>query len=328
MTELTDRHHRNMTYLRLSVTDRCNLRCAYCVPRTPFTMLSHNDILKYEEMLRIVRAGVHLGIRKVRVTGGEPLVRKGICGFLKQLHEIEGLKDISITTNGVLLREHLDGLKSAGIQRLNISLDTMERDCFQALTKRDYFDKVWQGIHLALDKGFDPIKINVVVMRGVNDHELSDFAELSIQYPFHIRFIEYMPIGNSAVDVNMQMLTPEIRQRIQPLGELIAVARHENDGPAFRYRFENARGEIGFISPISRHFCSQCNRLRLTANGMIRTCLLSNHQIDIKTPLRNGCSDETLYQILLESVKHKKQDHGIGVSEKGDISTRMSAIGG
>ena len=325
---LVDKYNRNLSYLRISITDRCNLRCRYCAPLTPLTMLSHGEVLNYEEILRVVKVGVGHGISKIRVTGGEPLVRRGVYDFLAKLSRIDGVRDISLTTNGVLLKGNIDKIRSAGVRRINISLDSLDRENFKRITGKDHFQKVWDGILLALDRGFDPIKINVVALRGLNDHELLNFAELSIKYPLHIRFIEYMPIGKTCVDASQQLLTPETRERISVFGELIPVESGENDGPAFRYRFKNAKGEIGFISPISRHFCSKCNRLRLTANGRLRSCLLSDDFVDLMPHLRNGCSDETISELYLETIKHKRERHSISFSPDEKVFTQMSSIGG
>lgn len=327
MNRLIDRYNRKLNYLRISITDRCNLRCQYCVPLTPSTMLTHDDILRYEEIVRIVKIGVDLGISKVRVTGGEPLVRLGVYDFLSTLTAIEGLKDVSLTTNGVLLKDNIDKLKATGIKRINISLDSLQRENFREITGRDAFQKVWDGLEAAISAGFDPIKINVVVLPDKNDQELLDFAELSIRYPFHVRFIEYMPIGQPHFKTTRKLLTPDIKETIGTLGELIPVAKGESDGPAARYKFKNARGEIGFISPISHHFCAQCSRLRLTANGMLRSCLLSDRQVDVRSDLRNGCSDERISEILLDAIRHKQEKHHID-SGAAKIETQMSAIGG
>ncbi|MCG8333979.1 MAG: GTP 3',8-cyclase MoaA [Proteobacteria bacterium] len=328
MKQLTDNYKRKLKYLRVSVTDRCNLRCNYCNPLTPQTMLTHDDILQYEEILRIIKAGVGFGINKIRVTGGEPLVRKGLCGFIAELNKISELKDVSLTTNGVLLKDYIDELIDAGIKRINISLDSINKENFAKITGRDYFEKVWEGVELALKKGIEPLKINVVAMRGVNSHEFLDFARLTFDYPLQIRFIEYMPIGDARMQSRQQILTPETKEILQELGELIPVKNQANDGPAFRYRFSNAKGEIGFISPISRHFCSDCNRLRLTANGKIRSCLLSDHQFDIKTPLRNGMTDDEIRNLFKIALNNKAGVHCIGSSEDYKVNTNMSAIGG
>jgi len=324
---IIDNYDRRLSYLRISITDRCNLRCKYCTPLTPLTMLKHDEILQYEEILRIVRVGVRHGISKVRITGGEPLVRLGVYDFLRELNRIEGLNDVSLTTNGVLLRDNVDKIKDAGIKRINISLDSLERSQFQEITGRDYFNKVWEGINLSLEAGFNPIKINVVAVNGMNEKEIVDFAELSIKYPFHIRFIEFMPIGQSKIHADKPLLTPEIKKITETLGELIPVKNGTNDGPAFRYRFNNALGEVGFISPISNHFCSRCNRLRLTANGNLRACLLSDRQVDLRAPMRNGCSDEEILAIFKQAMKLKQERHKMGQTDDS-VLTQMSSIGG
>lgn len=325
---LQDAHNRTFNYLRISITDRCNLRCQYCAPVKPFTMLAHDDILQYEELLRIVKTGVGFGVNKVRVTGGEPLVRKGVERFLSMLSNVEGLKDVSLTTNGVLLNDKIDDLVSACIKRINISLDSLDRENFKRITGRDHFDAVWRGIQAAIDSGMDPVKINMVVMKGTNDHEILDFARLSLQYPVHVRFIEYMPIGQTVMSSSLQILTPDIRKKVEELGELIPVKRSQSDGPAFRFRLKDALGEIGFISPISRHFCHQCNRLRLTADGKLRPCLLSDKQIDIKTPLRNGISDEGIREIFSAALNQKGKVHGISTVPDYRTDAPMCAIGG
>jgi len=297
------------------------------MPPNRIPKIPHQEILRYEEILRIIRVGVGLGIAKVRITGGEPLFRKGVCDFLEQVNKIDGLTDISLTTNGVLLKDNLHRIKAAGIKRLNISLDTLSPTKFRTITGYDFFEQIWEGIELAQQLGFDPIKINVVPLKGVNDDELIHIARLSFTHPFHIRFIEYMPIGKSGL-VERHLLAPEIKERIQALGKLILVDKGMYDGPAERYRFETAQGEIGFIQPISRHFCNTCNRLRLTASGQLKPCLLSNHQEDLKTPLRRGASDLELAEVFMRAVRHKPSAHDLVVDSSYVISGQMCAIGG
>jgi len=290
--------------------------------------LSHNEILRYEEIIRIIKVGIRLGISKVRITGGEPLVRKGVYDFLKRLSSMDGLRDIALTTNGVSLKDNIDKIKAAGIKRINISIDTLSRKKYKQISSCDRFDQVWEGIKLAHKKGFDPIKLNMVALSGVNDNELADFAELSLSYPFHIRFIEYMPIGKSRMNSGPLLLVPEIKKRISTIGKLIPVKNSINDGPAERYKFEGAKGEIGFIGALSHHFCNRCNRLRLTASGQLRPCLLSDHCEDLKSPLRKGCSDEELAEIFLAAVQHKPSDHNLSISNQAEVSGQMSSIGG
>jgi len=326
--KLIDPCNRHLNYLRISVTDRCNLGCLYCVPRDQITRLSHDDILTYEEILRLVKVGVKLGITKLRVTGGEPLVRKGVDKFLAELSRVDGLADISLTTNGVALKDNLAKIKSAGIKRINVSLDTLKRKKFHEITGLDLFDQVWQGIWMAQDMGFYPIKLNIVALNGINDDELEDMALLSFDNPFHIRFIEYMPIGDSQMGGGPLLLAPEIKNRISKLGQLIPVHNSAHDGPAQRYRFEGAIGEVGFIHALSHHFCDRCNRLRLTASGKLRPCLLSDHHEDVRQPLRSGCSDDELAEIFFRAVRHKPSDHNLAAGSPVRVCGQMHAIGG
>ena len=326
--KLIDRHDRRLNYLRISVTDRCNLRCMYCVPHDSIPRLSHEQILRYEEILRIVRVGVELGITKVRITGGEPLVRKGVVDFLTALSAIPGIHELTLTTNGVFLQEQVERIRAAGIRRLNISLDTLQREKFVRITGSDAFDRVWQGIESVRQNGFEPIKLNVVALKGVNDDELVDFARLTFQYPYHVRFIEHMPIGESQMQPPASLLVPEIKSMIRPLGEMLPIEKNADDGPAERFRFKGAPGELGFISALSHHFCNTCNRLRLTASGQLRPCLLSDRQIDLKQPMRSGCTDSQLAEMFQQAVRNKPTDHNLAVNDPSGIRCQMSSIGG
>jgi cyclic pyranopterin phosphate synthase len=326
---LVDSHHRRLNYLRVSITDRCNLRCMYCQPGNRREKLRHADILTYEELIRIIRIGVDLGIEKVRITGGEPLVRSGVIDFIRRLVQVPGLRDISLTTNGVLLKEYAAAIRDAGIRRINISLDTLRSDRFREITGMDQFDRVWEGILIAHRLGFSPIKINTVAMRGINDDELEDIARLSLAYPFHFRFIEYMPIGSSDEYRRIALETPEIQSRLNAaVGNLEAVENGSLDGPARRFRFPGAPGEVGFISAMSHHFCGTCNRLRLTASGGLRSCLLSDRQEDIKTPIRSGATDREIAEVFYEAVRHKAAEHRINAHSLSEVHTRMASIGG
>jgi cyclic pyranopterin phosphate synthase len=275
-----------------------------------------------------VQIGIKLGISKIRVTGGEPLVRKGVYGFLSDLSRLDGLTDLSLTTNGVSLKANLEKIKAAGIKRINISLDTLNRTKFERITGFDLFDQVWQGIEMALNMGFHPIKLNIVALNGVNDDELTDIARLSFQYPLHIRFIEYMPIGESQIGNGPLLLAPEIKKRISVLGSLNPVANTSDDGPAQRYHFEGAAGEIGFIHALSHHFCDRCNRLRLTARGRLRPCLLSDHHEDVKKVMRTGGTDEELMEVFFKAVRHKPSDHNLAVQNPSRVCGQMNSIGG
>jgi cyclic pyranopterin phosphate synthase len=327
-SKLIDNFNRHLNYLRISITDRCNLQCRYCEPRDLIPKLSHADILSYEEILRVVGVATRLGVSKVRVTGGEPLVRKGVYEFLTELTATEGLKDVSLTTNGVLLTDNLEKIQAAGISRINISLDTLNPVKYHEITGFDEFYRVWQGIEKAHQMGFNPIKLNIVALKGINDDEFVEMARLSFQYPFHIRFIEYMPIGQSDFNPDSLLLAPEIKNRISGLGNLVTVQEGENDGPARRYKYEEAIGEIGFIPALSQHFCNKCNRLRLTASGQLRPCLLSDHQENLKEAIRRNCSDQQIADIFIKAVRHKPSDHNLVAKNPARVSGQMRAIGG
>lgn len=327
--KLIDNCNRHLNYLRVSITDRCNLRCSYCVPEDRIERLEHREILRYEEIIRVVRVGVSLGISKIRVTGGEPLVRKGVYGFLSDLTAIDAIKDVSLTTNAIMLADNIDRIYAAGIRRINISIDTLKRERFLKITGVDGLEKVWQGIEAAVDRGFSPIKLNVVALKGINEDELEDMAALSFKYPFHIRFIEQMPIGMAHPQPGRPLLAPIIKQRIRGLGRLQPVEKSTLDGPAQRYRLEGAIGEIGFIPAMSQHFCERCNRLRLTASGQLRPCLLSDRQQDLKGPLREGCSDADIAEIYMSAVRQKPCDHNLRIDEdQNRVDSEMRSIGG
>ncbi len=327
---LLDPYERRLNYLRISVTDRCNLRCVYCMPDHGVPKLEHSEILTYEELLRLARLSVALGIEKIRLTGGEPLVRKDLGRLIARLREIPGLQDISLTTNGVLLAEQAWALWEAGVRRINISLDTLNREKYAFITRFDYFDRVMAGIEAAEQVGFSPIKINVVALRGVNDDEILDFGRLSIERPYHVRFIELMPVGRVEGWGGGRFLsTAEIQQRLQALGPLIPRGNHCLDGPARRLAFEQARGEIGLISPVTEHFCSSCNRLRLTAEGRLRVCLFSDDETDLRTPLRQGATDAEMAQIIGRAITRKPKEHRIEQSSVlRKCQRQMCHIGG
>jgi cyclic pyranopterin phosphate synthase len=325
---LVDRFNRKINYLRICVTDRCNLRCIYCLPAEGARKLKHKEILRYEELLRIVRIGIKLGINKVRLTGGEPLFRKGVQEFIPMLAALKGLRDVSLTTNGVYLKDNLEMLKAAGIKRINVSLDSLKRSNFKSITRFDYFNEVWEGIEKARDMGFHPIKINIVAMKGINDNEVLDFGRLAIEQPYHIRFIECMPISLESNSLAFISNSEIEKALIDAFGPLIPVIRGQNDGPAKRYRLDGGKGEIGFISAISDSFCQDCNRLRLTANGMILPCLFSNIEVDIKDPLRRGCLDEELIEVFLKAVDSKPKCHALNLDSHQAVYRKMCSIGG
>jgi len=278
MRKLIDNWGREIDYLRISVTDRCNLRCKYCMPEEGIEFKKHDDILRYEQIIKIVKIGKKLGIKKVRITGGEPLVRKDLSKLINGLNMLE-LKDISITTNGVLFAEQAAALKKAGLDRVNLSIDTLKKDKYKKITRRDRFEDVISGIEAAFNFGFAPVKLNVVLMKGINDDELLDFARLILDKPIHVRFIEYMPLGeeiNGAVYYDMKKAKEKIEKEFK-----LENTEVTGNGPANYYKISGSKGSIGFISPISEHFCLECNRLRLTADGKFRPCLARDLEVEI-----------------------------------------------
>ncbi len=327
---LIDSHHRRIDYLRISVTDRCNLSCLYCKPRTEMKMLEHRDILSYEEILRLLSVAVRLGISRVRVTGGEPLVRRGIVEFMKALQQFSGIEDVSITTNGVRLEGMIDALAQTGKPRLNISLDSLKAQKFREITGKDAWEAVWRGISRAEELGFFPLKLNMVPVRGVNDDEVVDFARLTLKRRLHVRFIEFMPIGaRDRWHKDVCVSSHQVRSVIErEFGPLVPFTSPAGGGPATNFQIPGTVGVIGFISPISRHFCDSCRRLRLTADGKIRPCLLSDTEIDIKTPLRNGFDDAELERLLRLSLEIKPDRHHIAEIAPKCFQRSMSKIGG
>lgn len=329
---MRDSYNREISYLRVSVTDRCNLRCLYCMPKEGVSLLGHDDILYYEEILRVIRQAVALGIAKVRITGGEPLVRRGLLVFLDALKRLP-LEDLSLTTNGILLEVYAEKLFDAGIRRINVSLDSLHPEKYARITRGGNLHSVLRGIEKAERVGFTPIKINTVALRGINDDEIVDIARLTLEKPYQVRFIELMPTGR--VDAKMPeryLSTDIIMARIGAFRKLHAVDGKSRgiDGPARIYRMEGAAGEIGFISPVSHHFCDLCNRLRLTADGHLRSCLLSDDELDLKTPLRAGCTDDELRDLILQSVRRKPKRHDLDgrVPPKRRPRKEMPQIGG
>ena len=307
MTGLSDSFQRPIDYLRISVTDRCNLRCVYCMPAEGVDLLAHEDALSYEEIYRVATAAAELGIKKVRITGGEPLVRIGLSSLIGMLAQIEAIDDIALTTNGILLARYANELKAAGLRRVNISLDTLKPDKFRLITRGGDLDTVLESIEAAGIAGLNPIKINVVVMAGSNVDELTDFARKTVDDGWHVRFIEHMPF-NSEMASSSFVSVNEVRERLASLGEL-EPCTFKGNGPAKYYRLPQAKGTIGFITPVSEHFCFHCNRLRLTADGRLRPCLLSEQEIDLRQPLRQGISAEELKKLIKRAVDSKPRKH-------------------
>ncbi|MCJ7426782.1 MAG: GTP 3',8-cyclase MoaA [Dehalococcoidales bacterium] len=327
MTGLSDSFQRPINYLRISVTDRCNLRCVYCMPVGGVCPLAHDDILRYEEILTIARAAAEMGIDKIRLTGGEPLVRAGLPELVAMLAAIGTINDISLTTNGVLLARYAAELKSAGLNRVNVSLDSLKPDKFREITRSDAkLADVLEGIETAGRVGLEPVKLNMVVIPGVNDDEVLDFAAKTIDEEWHVRFIELMPVVGETENPQF-VAASEMKKRIERLGKLEPCLPSVGNGPAKYFRLPDARGTIGFITPVSEHFCFNCNRLRLTADGKLRPCLLSDYEVDLKGPLRGGVAAEGLKKLIEEAVANKPQQHHIA---EGDVPRRrpFSQVGG
>jgi len=377
---MIDSYGRTIDYLRVSVTDRCNFRCVYCMPEEGAPVVPKSEILTFEEIERLLRIAADLGVRKVRLTGGEPLVRKDLVRLVQRVAAIAGLTDLSLTTNGFLLPRMARELADAGLTRVNISLDTLRPDRFQAIARRGRLDDVLEGIDASLAAGLRPIKLNMVVMRGVNDDEVADFAALSLTSPFNIRFIELMPINWSTGDEGMneffalsapgghrrdstvtlyadagaasfktlfhlpvageqrgmlnaaqmrRMFVPtaEIEARIAAAHEALEPVEVQTNGPARSFRLPGAIGTIGFISQITNDICARCNRMRLTAEGFLRPCLMADGEVDLRTPLRSGASDAEIRDLFLLTVRHKPKEHRL---EDGlaPVGRNMSQLGG
>lgn len=319
---------REIDYLRISVTDRCNFRCLYCMPEKGVKLKSHGDILRFEEITEFVEAVVPLGISRVRVTGGEPLVRLGIVDFIRALRAIDGIRDISMTTNGSLLSTMARDLKDAGLDRVNISLDSLKPDRFKKITRRGKLSDVLEGVRAALEAELTPVKINCVVVRGFNDDEIMDFVNLTGNYPIFVRFIELMPLGETGWGRGRFISAEEIKNSIKIKYELIPTGVPAGAGPAVYYKIPGASGAVGFITPISRHFCEACNRMRLTADGKLKPCLERDLEIDVKKALRERRGKEELQRLFKEALAAKPACHHMKQEGNEWHSRMMWQIGG
>lgn len=301
---------RQINYLRISITDRCNLRCVYCTYWKEWQKRPAAEILRYEELLRLAAMAAEAGIRKIRITGGEPLVRRGLVGFLQELKRLPGIDQVCLTTNGVLLRELAPDLYNAGVRHLNVSLDTLKRDRYHRITGSDNLPAVMAGLRQAASLGFHPLKINCVVLRGINDDEVLDIARLARETPLQVRFIELMPMTSQTWWQRHFLSMAEVRRRLAVLGPLEPLIREATAGPARNFRVTGFQGELGFISPMSEHHCPTCNRLRLSSDGKIRPCLLGSQELDLKGPLRQGVSDDFLGYLFQEAIQFKNRKTG------------------
>ncbi len=326
---LVDQFGRKITYLRISVTDKCNLRCIYCMPEEGVKFIPHSEILRIEEIATIARLFIQNGVTKIRITGGEPLVRKGIITLARELVQAMGEKgEVTLTTNGTLLKDYAKQLLDAGIRRINIGIDTLRESTFGRITRRDLHHRAMEGLKVVSQLPFSKIKINVVVMRGINDEEILDFARLTMEHNWEIRFIEYMPFGG-VTNEHLKRYLMSGKEILARLKSNYKLTKLESTGSVSeRFKIEGAKGEIGIITPMTSHFCEGCNRMRLTANGFLRPCLFSEEMVDIKTPLRNGASTEELLHIIKESVNRKPRINPILEREGRSVPVNMSFLGG
>ena len=337
---LTDDFGRQITYLRISVTDRCNLRCVYCMPESGIPLLNHNEVISYEDILRLTGILSKHGVNKIRITGGEPLVRKGLTCLIENMGRIKGIEDISMTTNGILLEKYASELYNAGLKRINISLDSLKEERFCKITRMGSLKDVLTGIKLAKKTGFNPVKINTVLIRGINDDEIIDFVNFAKEFELNLRFIEYMPIGGNIAEA---VLSKEVEEKIRSEFDdfsLIAGNQAENNadnadvysGVSRSFGFKDGKAVIGFISPLSEHFCGDCNRLRLTASGNLRPCLFYDNEYNIKDILKEN-DDEAVFEKVSGIIKLKRFKHNFNDKAKKKESLLwandfMNGIGG
>ncbi|WP_376795687.1 GTP 3',8-cyclase MoaA [Thermogemmatispora sp.] len=330
MDPLVDSYGRRIRNLRISITDKCNFRCTYCMPAEGLPWLKKAEILTYEEIERLARLAVRMGIEQIRLTGGEPLVRRDVPELVYRLRQIEGLRSLSLTTNGVLLKQLARPLAEAGLTRINVSLDSLVREKFARLTRRDQLDRVLEGLE-ELEKypTIRPVKINAVAMRGFSEEEVLDFVRLARQKGYVVRWIEFMPLDADQIWRKEDILTgAEIKAIIEAeYGPLVPIQGDPSE-TARRYTFSDGLGEVGFINPVSEPFCATCDRIRLTADGQLRTCLFATEETDLRTPLRSGASDEELMTIIRGAVWRKELKHYIGDKRFRRANRSMSMIGG
>jgi cyclic pyranopterin phosphate synthase len=328
VNQLIDSFGRVHNNLRISVTDRCNLRCTYCMDEE-VVFVDRSELLSFEEIARFVRIAVGLGIDKVRLTGGEPLMRKDLFRLVEKLRQIEGIKDIGLTTNGVLLADQAHHLRQAGLDRINVSLDTLDEKRFQQLTRRTGLEKVIEGILAAKRAGFHPIKLNAVSMRGLTETEVVPLARFAREHGLEMRFIEYMPIGTDQWERGKVYFADEILEQLEKdVAPLVPVDDYDPRAPAMEFRYLDGGGRVGIIASISRPFCANCNRVRLTADGKLRNCLFALDEVDVKLPLRGGVPDQAIAELVRANVMAKWEGHEINTSRFIKPLRTMHAIGG
>ncbi|HKK08942.1 MAG TPA: GTP 3',8-cyclase MoaA [Gemmatimonadota bacterium] len=326
---MKDQFGRRIDYLRISVTDKCNLRCTYCMPVEGLEWVPRDELLTYEEITEIVRQMADMGLERIRLTGGEPLVRTDLPDLARMLASVPGIEDLALSTNAVLLPRFADELRAAGVSRVNISLDTLRRDRFETIARRParFFDATLEGIRAAEEAGFDPIKINTVMMRGLNDDEFGAFADVTRERPWHVRFIELMPVGRNLHLTERFLPAAEMLERVASLGELEPAEGPPGNGPARYFRYPGAPGTVGVITPLSHNYCDRCNRMRLTAEGGLRTCLFGEHEVDLKTPLREtGRIEEAVRRAL--AGKPERHYLQLGTARGSGGLAALSEVGG
>ena len=331
MEPLVDSYGRRIKSMRISITDKCNFRCTYCMPAEGLSWHKKAEILSYEEIERVACVAVNIGIEQIRLTGGEPLVRRDVPELIRLLHRIEGLRSLSLTTNGLLLKQQARGLAEAGLTRINVSLDSLVREKFEHITRRDQLDRVLEGLaELEHYPSIFPIKVNAVAMRGFSEGEVLDFVRLARRKAYLVRWIEFMPLDADQIWRKEDILRgKEIKEIIEAeYGPLKPITTTDPSETARRYTFSDGIGEVGFINPVSEPFCSSCDRIRLTADGQLRTCLFATQETDLRSVIRSGADNETLAHTLRQAVWHKELKHFIGDKQFKRANRSMSMIGG
>jgi len=326
-----DRYGRDINYLRLSLIDHCNLRCVYCMPLRGLTFIPSEELLSADELETVTRAAASVGFHKIRLTGGEPTLRSDLLEIVERLHRVDGITDLGMTTNAILLPDLAGPLRAAGLGRINVHLDTLDRQRLKRVMRFGSFEHIWAGIEAAQAAGFAPIKLNAVVVRDYNEHDVVELARLTIDRDWHVRFIELMPLGGgecAGLSLSQYVPNPETRERIETqLGPLVEVLKGNPSDEARNFQFQGAKGVVGFISPVSDPYCGGCNRMRLTADGKFHLCLLNDDELDVKSALRNGGGERAVAKILLQAVAQKPTGHRL---EQGFSTQRraMFQIGG